>query len=301
MTRSTHRLPESGPILTGPSGWAHAQWQGLFYPNTQSKNFHQLEFTSRYFDTVEVAASYFSPLRPEISQLWARLVGGNSRFQFSVRTWRQLVQCQHLEAKDVAAFREGIRPLEEAGKLGAVLVQFPASFRYSPETRQRVIELRRALKGLPVVAEFRHVSWMEEDALALLIDYHLGIANLDQSLHARAMPPTAFLTSPVGYVRLCGRNPAGSAPGQPYRYSMDELAEWTHRIRKVSRYARRTFVVMANDAGASSLVNGFQMKDLLGLADTRAPRELVRRFQRELGSVHPDQPLQTDLFANLAA
>lgn len=294
-------LPEPGPILVGPSGWAHEQWQNIFYPNAKSKNFHQLEFTSRFFDTVEVAASYFSPLRPEISQLWTKQVQGNPRFQFALRTWRQLVQSQRLEAKDVAAFREGIRPIEESGKLGAVLIQFPASFRFSAETRQRVIDLRRALKGLPLVAEFRHSSWMEDDALALLIDYHLGFANIDQSPNARAMPPTAFLTSPVGYVRFCGRNPAGSAPGAAYRYSLEELADWMHRIRKVNRYSKRTFIVMANDAGASSLVNGFQMKDLLGQGETRAPRELVRRFHRDLSHVRPDQPLQTDLFASLAA
>ena len=289
-------LPPTGPLHCGPSGWAHAQWQGVFYPNTKSKDFHQLEYTSRFFNSVELTSSFFGPLRPELSQLWCRQVRANQDFQFSVRMWKKLTHDFQLEAKDIAAFREGIRPIEEAQKLGAVLMQFPSGFRFTPENRARFIALRRELRHLPLVAEFRHASWMEEDALAMLIDYHVGFCNLDQPDHSRAMPPTAFLTSPVAYVRLCGRAQTGS-----YQYTMDELTEWTHRVRKVSRYAKRTFVVLSNDSGARSLVNAFQMQQLLGLEDVRAPRELVKRFPQELIDVRPDRPLQVDLFGMIAA
>lgn len=289
-------LPSAGPLHCGPSGWAHSQWQNIFYPASKSKDFHQLEYYSRYFNTVELTSSFFAPLRPELSQLWCRQVRANRDFQFSIRAWRKLTYESQLEAKDIAAFREGIRPIEEAQKLGAVLLQFPTGFRFTAENRTRFIQLRRELKGLPLVAEFRHSSWMEEDALALLIDYHVGFCNIDQPDHSRAMPPTAFLTSPVAYVRLCGRTHSGS-----YQYSLDELSEWTHRIRKVSRYARRSFVVLSNDAGARSLVNAFQLQHLLGIENIRAPRELVRTFPQELQIARPDQPLQTGLFDLVAA
>lgn len=289
-------LPQPGPLHCGPSGWAHSQWQSIFYPATRSKDFHQLEYTSRYFNSVELTSSFFSPLRPEISKLWCHQVKRNRDFQFSVRAWRKLTYESQLEAKDIAAFREGIRPIEEAQKLGAVLLQFPTGFRFTAENRARFVQLRRELKGLPLVAEFRHASWMEEDALAMLIDYHVGFCNIDQPDHSRAMPPTAFMTSPVAYVRLCGRTHSG-----PYQYSNEELNEWTHRIRKVSRYAKRTFVVFSNDSGARSLVNAFQMKHLLGIEDVRAPRELVRRFPQDLQIIRPDQPLQTGLFDLVAA
>lgn len=289
-------LPQPGPLHCGPSGWAHSQWQNVFYPASRSKDFHQLEYTSQYFNSVELTSSFFAPLRPELSRLWCRQVRNNPDFQFAVRAWRKLTFESNLEAKDIAAFREGIRPIEEAQKLGAVLLQFPTAFRFTPENRARLIHLRRELKGLPLVAEFRHSSWMDEDALAVLIDYHVGFCNIDQPDHSRAMPPTAFLTSPVAYVRLCGRTHTGA-----YQYSLDELAEWTHRIRKVSRFAKRSFVVFSNDAGARSLVNAFQMKHLLGIEDIRAPRDLVRRFPQELQIARPDQPLQKSLFDTLAA
>ncbi|WP_051670013.1 DUF72 domain-containing protein [Bryobacter aggregatus] len=289
-------LPTTGPIHCGPSGWAHAQWQGVFYPNLKSKAFHQLEFTSRFFNSVELSSSFYGPLRPELSQLWCRQVRENAEFQFTARLWKKLTHEAQVDAKDIAAFREGIRPIEEAGKLGALLMQFPSSFRFTAENRTRFIELRRQLKGLPLVAEFRHSSWAEEDALGTLIDYHVGFCNIDQPDHARAMPPTSFQTSPIAYVRLTGRALSG-----PYQYDLDELSEWTHRIRKASRYAKRTFVVMANDPGARSLVNAFQMKQLLGMSEVRAPYELVRRFAAELGNIRLDRPVQTDLFGSVAA
>ncbi len=289
-------LPTTGPLPCGPSGWAHPQWQGIFYPAAKSKDFHQLAFLSRFFNSVELTTSYFAPLRPELSRLWCHQVRANPDFQFTVRAWRKLTFEASPAPQEISAFREGIRPLEEAGKLGAVLLQFPVGFRFTAENRARFLHLRRELRQLPRVAEFRHASWMEEDALALLIDTHTGFCNIDQPDHSRAMPPTAFLTSPISYTRLCGRAFHG-----PFLYPAETLEDWTHRIRKSSRHARRSFVVFANDAGPHSLVNAFQMKQLLGVATVRAPRDLVRRFPAELFSVRPDQPLQTGLFDSLAA
>ncbi|MFN8942002.1 MAG: DUF72 domain-containing protein [Acidobacteriota bacterium] len=289
-------LPQTGPIHCGPSGWAHPQWQGLFYPASRSKDFHQLAFAARFFNTVELTSSFFSPLRSEHSRLWSYQVRSNPAFQFTARAWRKLTFEASPAPQEISAFREGLRPLEEAGKLVAVLLQFTTAFRFMAENRTRFLHLRRELRSLPLVAEFRHASWMEEDALALLIDSHTGFCNIDQPDHARAMPPTAFLTSPIAYTRLCGRTFSG-----PYRYTSEDLEDWAQRIRKSSRHARRSFVVLANGAGPHTLVNTFQMKSLLGLATVRAPHELVRRFPGELGAFRPDRPLQAGLFDTVAA
>jgi uncharacterized protein YecE (DUF72 family) len=289
-------LPQTGPLHCGPSGWAHPQWQGLFYPAARSRDFHQLEYAARFFSSIELTSSFFAPLRPELSRLWCYQVRENPEFQFTARAWRRLTYEAAWNAADVAAFRQGIAPLAEAGKLGAVLLQMPSGFRYTRENQEHFLRLRRALSGLPLVAEFRHASWMAEEALALLIDHHVGFCNLDQPDHSRAMPPTAFRTSATAYVRLCGRSFAG-----PYQYTEEELADWTQRIAKVSRYAKQTFVVFSNATTAHGLVNAFQMKRLLGLGPRRAPRELVRRFGKELSQLQPDKPLQPTLFDTVAA
>ncbi len=298
------KLPEPGILHAGASGWAHSQWQGVFYPGQTRAGVHQLERYAQFFNSVEITASLYGPLKPELSGLWAKLVSAKPDFQFVARAWRNLVEARALDAADVTAFRAGLQPLADKGRLGAVLLEFPANFRYDADNRQRLIALRRALAPFPLVAEFRHDSWMREEALGTLIDFHIGFANLDQAEFTRAMPPTAFLTSPVGYVRLRGRNPLGPQSGEkrePYTYCPEQLDQWAHRIRKVNRFAKRTFVMMANDPGARSLVNAFQMRQLLGLGDGRAPKALVERFSRELAWVRPDQPLQTSLFAAQAA
>jgi uncharacterized protein YecE (DUF72 family) len=234
-----------------------------------------LELLAGRFSVAEVSRSKSQPLRPEVSRLWARIAKTNANLRFSVRAWQALLSPHIPREKDIATFRDGLRPLEQAGLLGAVVLEFPHSFRFSVETRSQVLRIRRSLPGFPLLAEFRHISWMSEDALGFLTDYHLGFVNLDQYQHARAMPPTAFLTSPVGYVRLHGRNAPGAATSKTYRYCDQELDSWASRIRKVNRFAERTFVVFKEKstihapsiaARLSGLHHGLAQKELFAVA-----------------------------------
>ena len=92
-------------------------------------------------------------------------------------------------------------------------MQFPWSFRFTVENREFLIRLRRTFSEFPLVAEMRHSSWMAEEAVGTFLDYRIGFCNIDQPDYTRAMPPTAFLTSGIGYVRLHGRNPKNSLGG----------------------------------------------------------------------------------------
>src|SRR5262249_43790753 len=152
-----------------------------------------------------------------------------------------------LDPAEIEQFHEGLRPLAQSGKLGCVLMQFPWSFRFTPENRGFFLKLRRTFYAYPLVAEMRHVSWSCEEALGTFIDYHVAFANIDQPEHVKAMPPTALLTSSIGYVRLHGRNKQSwgqeysKAPQAPtrndYLYSSDQLAEWKQRIERIKAFA----------------------------------------------------------------
>jgi len=110
---------------------------------------------------------------------------------------------------------------------------------------------------------------MYEEALGTLIDYRVGFCNIDQAEYIKAMPPTGFLTSPIGYVRLHGRNPqdwkqefgrAGSSLSRhDYLYSRDELREWQPRIEHLTSLADNTFVFLNNDIGGKGVVNALQL------------------------------------------
>jgi uncharacterized protein YecE (DUF72 family) len=178
--------------------------------------------------------------------------------------------------------------------------------RFTQENRDFFIALRRAFHEFPLAAEMRHDSWAREEAVGVFIDYHVGFCNIDQPAHTRAMPPTAFLTSRTGYVRLHGRNPANSLghfePGAPrarqhdYLYSLEELAEWKTRIDKIHRYAERTVVIFNNDPGAKSVANALALRALEGDRRGVAPAELIRRYPETLRGFAPDRAIQPSLF-----
>jgi uncharacterized protein YecE (DUF72 family) len=278
----------SSNVFVGTAGWAYPHWNGVVYPKVHGTGFHALEFIARHQDCVEINSSFYQTLKPELVKLWAKKVERNPRFQFTAKLHRQFTHDRVLSDSEAAAFKEGLLPLLRSGKLGALLLQFPWAFRFNEENRDFFIRLRRAFHEFPLVAEMRHESWMAEEAQGVFLDYKVGFCNVDQPAYTRAMPPTALLTSGVGYVRLHGRNPQnslgafekGAARGKQhdYLYNETELTEWRERIERISRFSDRTFVVFNNDAAGKSFVNALQMKELMGSRRTPAPLDLRRKY-----------------------
>jgi uncharacterized protein YecE (DUF72 family) len=289
--------------LFGTAGWSYPHWDGLVYPKAHGSGFHGLEFLARRFDTVEINSSFYQALKPEVVRLWMKKVEANPRFQFTAKLHQRFTHSRVLDDAEVAAFADGLRPMLRAKKLGAVLMQFPWSFRFTAENKDFFIRLRRAFHEFPLVAEMRHSSWMAEEAVGVFLDYRVGFCNIDQPEYTRAMPPTSYLTSGVGYVRLHGRNPQNSLGSfrnfgvervrqHDYLYSEAELAEWAKRIEHISRFADSTFVIFNNDAQGKSVVNALQLQSMMGGGRGTAPKELRRKFPMELeqfGSAYTEQ------------
>jgi uncharacterized protein YecE (DUF72 family) len=292
----------SSRILIGTAGWSYPHWNGVVYPTARGAGFHPLELIARHTDTVEINSSFYQHLKPEVVKLWAKKVARNPNFLFTAKLHQQFTHQRVLNDADVAAFKEGLYPLLRAGKLGGLLMQFPWSYRFTEENRDFFIRVRRAFHEFPLVAEMRHSSWMAEEAQGVFLDYKVGFCNIDQPAYTRAMPPTALLTSAVGYVRLHGRNPKNSLGAfeqgaarlrqHDYLYNEGELTEWAERIERVSRFAENTFVIFNNDASAKSFVNSLQLKEMLGSRRIPAPLELRRKFPVQLEHMGPMQAQQ---------
>ncbi len=269
------------PLAIGPSGWHYPHWDGVIYPRQRPRGFHPLDFLSQRFDAVEISSSFESEIRPELARLWMAKVHANPRFQFTSRLHRRFTHERQLHAASVEAFSVGLRELKRGKRLGAVLMQFPWSFRFTKENRDYFIELRRAFHEFPLVAEMRHESWMSSEAVGTMIDYRVGFCNLDQPEHVRAMPPTAFLTSPIAYFRLHGRQRARwwneyqqgarpqNSPDRGYAYSPAELAAWKERVEQVRGIAERTFCFFTNDGGGQSVVNALQFSGMTARPERR--------------------------------
>lgn len=273
----------SSMVCCGPSGWSSVSEVFGSAPKR-----HPLEFVAQHFDAVEIHDSFNEPIRPEVSRVWLKKVSGNSAFQFTAKLHRRFTHDRVLDAAEVAAFKEGLWPLLRAGRFGCLLMQFPWSFRYTKENREFFIRLRRTFHEFPLAAEMRHASWMTDEAVGTFIDARVAFCNIDQPSYTKAMPPTSFLTSSVGYVRLHGRNAfnwfgeersAARGHRYDYLYSDSELSEWKSRIQRIIGFAARTFVITNNDAGSKALINALQLRSLLNGGDGRdLPPELLRRY-----------------------
>jgi uncharacterized protein YecE (DUF72 family) len=268
------------------------------YPKVRRGAAHALEHLSSLVDAVEINNSFYRPIRPEYARLWVKVVESNPRFLFSAKLHQNFTHGRQIDVDQAAEFREGLRPIAKAGRLGALLMQFPWSFRFTSENRAFLIQLRRTFHEFPLVAELRHASWLAEEAQGTLIDYKIGFCNIDQPAHTAAMPPTALLTSGIGYVRLHGRNPENSVAAyrtdatrqaqHDYLYNGDEIAQWRLRIEKFRKFAGRTMVIFNNDPRGKSMVNALQMQYLYDPSRNTAPEPLKHVYRQALAAFHTE-------------
>lgn len=262
-------------IYCGPAGWSRSG---------ANRRLEVLESLAGQFGVVEIASSFHTPLKPEIATLWARRAESHPNFLFTAKLHRQFTHERLLDNQAVEVFKQGLRPLARAGKLGCLLMQFPWSFRFTAENREFLIRLRRTFHEFPLAAEMRHVSWSLSEAIGTLIDYKIGFCNIDQPSYTKAMPATSFLTSTIGYVRLHGRScyrwfADDRASRYDYLYPESELKEWKTRIEAISGYAKKTFVVLNNDKGPKAFRNALQLQAML--KGGAAEADVLRRLRRE--------------------
>jgi uncharacterized protein YecE (DUF72 family) len=302
-------------LYIGTAGWAYPHWNGVVYPKKPAPGSHSLELVSKHLDLVEINSSFYQYLKPEVAKLWIKKVSERQKFLFTAKLHQRFTHMRMLEDSEIQAFKEGLWPLLKAGRLGALLMQFPWSFRFTAENQDFLIRLRRAFHEFPLAAEMRHSSWMAEEAVGTFLDYRIGFCNIDQPEYTRAMPPTSLLTSGVGYVRLHGRNPA-NALGAPthdkipadkaaaarmrqhdYLYNAAELEDWTRRIAHLQRFADQVFVVFNNDAAGKSFVNALELRSAMTGVRGSAPRDLRRKYPVQLAPFDPAYAEQQLLFS----
>ena len=292
-------------IRIGPAGWSYADWRGRVYPEGAGTKFDTLALVSNYFDTAEINSSFYYPPTPATARSWLKRVAHNPNFIFTAKLHKVFTHKRDkLTSKDEGAFREGLSPLMEAEKLGALLIQFPWSFKNDREERTYLNQLCERFKDYPLVVELRHESWNNARILQTLEDLGVGLCDIDQPLFANSIKPSAEVTSPIGYIRLHGRNyqnwfreEANVVERYDYLYSRDEMEPWVERIKQVADKAKHTYVITNNHARGQSLVNAFEVLALLEEKKMPGPAKLIDSYPRLSESVEAnDQSPQGSLF-----
>ena len=289
----------------GPAGWSYQDWGGIVYPPHRGSPFHEAAYLADFFDTIEINTSFYQPVRPERAKLWARKVEHNPRFLFTAKLWHRFTHERQTSPEEESSVREGFDALMTEGKLGALLLQFPWSFKYDAENRHYLVGLFLRFRNYPLVIEVRHASWNREDVFELLREWNVGFCNIDQPVIGRSLKPSSTATSPVGYVRLHGRNYESwfsDDPAKPpeerynYLYSMDELHSWAVRIRNVSDQAENTFVITNNHYQGKAVANALQLIYLLTGKPVRVPPEMISHYP-ELGPIATADSAEPNLFS----
>src|SRR3569833_1566031 len=146
---------ERARIRVGPAGWDYPDWRGIVYPNTRkTKTFDELAYLARFFDTVEINSTFYRPGDPKAAAGWVKRVAHTPAFKFTAKLWRRFTHertgaalnpafkfraklCMRFTLERTGAWTADevklasavLQPLQEADRLGAVLLQFPWSFK----------------------------------------------------------------------------------------------------------------------------------------------------------------------------
>ncbi len=296
----------SARVLVGPSGWSYPDWAGIVYPRHAGKRFDALAFIARYFDAVEVNTSFYRIPSPRMVDSWVHRVADRPlRFAFKLTQTFTHERGDYTQT-DVQAYHEAVEPVAAAGRLGAVLVQFPWSFRRTPEALDWIRRLHGDFGQLPLAVEVRHTSWDVPDTPAELTAMGVALCNIDQPLLHDCIGPSAHRTAPLAYFRFHGRRrdtwfAQNIKPFEryDYLYTPAELAEWIPRIREVAQTASEVFVFTNNHYRGQGPANALQLRAILEGRKISVPSELEAEFL-DLRNVQSDpdaDAFPTSLFA----
>jgi uncharacterized protein YecE (DUF72 family) len=277
----------TGPkLLVGTAGWSYPDWRGVFYPQKRPRGFDELSYLATYFDCVEVNNTFYRPPVEKWVTSWLRRTADNPDFTFAFKLHQDLThKGVRVPGRESDAFREALSPALEAGRLGAVLAQFPWFFENTAENRGRIADLAGAFGDLSLVVEVRHTSWDVPAVWSFFEKLGVAFCNIDQPASSQGIGPTAFAGRRLGYFRFHGRNrkawfdpKADRDEKYDYLYSEAELGEWQPRIEDSLGKARTTFAVGNNHFKAKAPANMLQLKSFITGEKVRVPPPLLEAY-----------------------
>ena len=312
-------------VRIGTSGWNYptgrGTWNGVFYPlpRQRPKSFDELSYYAEHFNTVEVNSTFYGQPREDVCRRWASRTPRG--FEFSVKLYQKFTHPgmfkQRLERSlpagaldspgdvldvlarpneaDLDEFQRGVEPLAGSGKLGALLAQFPPSFKDAPAPRDYLAELLRAFSGHRVAVELRHRSWSDRigETLSLLNEFGAAWVQIDEpkfrfSIRQNYVPNVQGFY----YMRLHGRNAEHwwrhekSEDRYDYLYSEGELKEFSETADAARRLVKKLYLYTNNHFSAKSVANAAMIKKQLGEPlDGEYTEEFVARYPELAGVV----------------
>jgi len=284
-------------VHIGTAGFSYKDWEGIVYPaDLKKRKIHPLEYLAQFLDACEINTSFYGHIRPNVGRDWChKTTAVNPHFVFSAKLYQGFTHPPRgtkppspfnlkVDPKEENLAREGLDSIAGEGKLAAVLMQFPISFKNADDTRDYLFNLISRFREYPLVLEIRHSSWNDPEVLARLAEQGVGFCNIDQPRLGASLRATEHVTSPVGYVRLHGRNykewfqADNRNDRYNYLYKPAELKPWTEKIRSVAEKSLKTLAITNNHYKGQAAVNALELKSMLSGAKVKAPETLVNAY-----------------------
>jgi len=286
-------MKQPAVIRIGVAGWDYPDWKGVLYPVPKPRGFDPVRYLAEYIDLIEVNSTFYRPVSKDVAKKWADRVADFENFRYTAKLYRRFTHDRDTAWKkpEVKETAGGLRVLNDAGVLDAVLMQFPWSFKNTEANREWLSDLVDAFGEFPLAVEVRHEGWNDPDFYEWLGQNGVGFVNVDQPLFKKSLKPSSRSTSHVGYVRVHGRNysdwfrkGAGRDARYDYLYSPKELKPWVERTEEMAgdRLAESVDVVFNNHYKAQAVVNALQFKSLLTDEKVGAPPLLHENYKSEL-------------------
>ena len=284
-------MAESARLYIGTSGWSRypqgeGTWTGYFYPRGK---IDELGYYSQFFNTVEINSSFYRPPNPGYVSSWARRVPEG--FLFTAKLWQKFTHPKMFKQAtgrdatisqgDVALFKSSLEPLVRYGKLGALLAQFPPSFRNDGYGQQILMAVVKTFGQYRLAVELRHRSWSDDPNTAkLLMESNVAWVQIDEPKFKSSVAQELPLTSDMAYFRFHGRNAetwwqGNSETRYRYLYSATEIDELSQRVKMASQQTRLTFAFFNNHWQGYAPRNATQMMRALELPIKELPLQAV--------------------------
>ena len=290
-----------GDIRVGTAGWTDKTLiESGWYPAGATNPEKRLRYYASQFPLVEVDSAYYALPAEQTAVAWAERTP--TSFTFNIKAFSLFTQHptpvkalpadlreeagkagkDRVYLKDVdpklaaeawKRFLAALEPLRSAGKLGAILLQFPPWFPIGRANKQYILDCAARVAPDRVCVEFRNRTWMTEDnqpeTLKFLADHQLPYVCVDEPQgYSNSIPPVLAATSDLAVVRLHGHSDQWDAKTVQerfnYRYSDEELEQWAGKIKKLAEDADETNVVFNNCYRDYAHVNARQLEGLFG-------------------------------------
>jgi len=254
------------------------------------------------FDTNEINSTFYRIPAVRSARDWARRVSFNPRFAFAAKLYRGFTHERTAGSPEEKEFLAAMEPLASEGRISAVLVQFPVSFRNTDENRGALAKILDRFRTLPLAVEFRHASWDRVDALDLLAEHDAAFVNIDQPWLGDNLRATDHVAPSRAYWRFHGRNAekwfgpnTSNEARYDYTYSEKQLAPFAEKIHSAAERAAAgarhgprpgagVSAILNNHFRGQAVANAIQLQHLLTGEIVSAPESLVATYP-QLGAI----------------